>query len=149
MQNLQSQPGTIEYSNTGAAIDSGDVVDLGGRVGIASVDIAATTGTGIVNVVGEYKLAKTASEAYTLNQSLFWSATNEKVTESPASGDPRLGVASEAAALTDSYCMVEINVAATAGESAFIGSGNGSAGGNATAIQGILTALGLSGIMSK
>jgi predicted RecA/RadA family phage recombinase len=95
MTNYQ-QPGEImEYSNSGSAIDSGDVVVLGDRIGIAMVDIAATTGTGSLALCGVYELASDTGTAYSQGDKLYWSGTQLTKT---AAGNTPAGTAFEAKA---------------------------------------------------
>lgn len=96
-----AEGGIIQYSNTGAAISSGDVVVTGDIVGIALTDIAATTGVGSVATEGVFTVAKTAGTAWTQGAALDWdasaSAFHDGVT--PAAGDVvGCGVAYAAAA---------------------------------------------------
>jgi predicted RecA/RadA family phage recombinase len=62
----------LHYSNSGSAIASGDVVVIGNRVGVAIVDIAATSGSGAVQMEGVFLLPKTTSQAWTQGAQLFW-----------------------------------------------------------------------------
>ena len=56
--NFVQDGNVIDYSNSGSAISSGDLVVMGETLGVALVDIAATTGTGAVAVTGVYNFAK-------------------------------------------------------------------------------------------
>ncbi len=66
----------VNYSNTGSAISAQDVVVIAsgtsGKIGIAISDIAASTGTGEVEVFGRFTLPKTTGEAFTQYQALYW-----------------------------------------------------------------------------
>lgn len=66
----------VTYSNTGSAISAGDVVIIAsgttGKIGVAVVNIAATTGTGAVDVKGRYTLVKATGEAFTAFQKVYW-----------------------------------------------------------------------------
>lgn len=67
---------TLIFSNTGSAISSGAVVPVGLiGCGIATVDIAATTGTGAVAMQGVYELPKNTSDALVQGQKVWWSGT--------------------------------------------------------------------------
>jgi predicted RecA/RadA family phage recombinase len=102
------QPGhSMEYSNSGSAIEAGDVVVLGDRCGVAVTDIAATTGTGTVNLVGVYQLGKDADEAFVQGDELFWDAADSTATKT-ASGNTPLGIAHVAAAESATTCMVRL-----------------------------------------
>jgi len=103
------QPGdSVEYSNSGAAIDSGDMVAVGHRIGIALTDIAATTGKGTVNLDGVYSLAKSTSEAVAIGVQLYANTTAQTVTATPAAGLVPCGVAHEAGAETAATVNVRL-----------------------------------------
>lgn len=99
---------TMEYSNSGSAILSGDVVVIGERIGVAIVDIAATSGIGSVDVSGVFELAKTTSQAWSQGAKLFWAAGTSKLTTTATANTPA-GYAFEAAAsaATTGYCKLE------------------------------------------
>jgi predicted RecA/RadA family phage recombinase len=82
------------YVNTGSAIASGDVVVLNsgstGKVGVAQGAIAATTGTGTLDVGGVQSLAKKSGEAFTDMQLLYWN-TSSKYLTGTASGSTLAG----------------------------------------------------------
>lgn len=70
------------YTNTSSALLSGAVVTLlsGGtqgtiNIGVAVDDIAATTGTGVLQVCGRVSLTKTSGEAYAVGDKLYWTGT--------------------------------------------------------------------------
>src|SRR4051812_46779385 len=67
------------YSNSGSAIVAGDVVTVvsgnSGFIGVAVTAIAATTGTGEVEIKGRYNMAKATGEAFTAGQRLYWNGT--------------------------------------------------------------------------
>jgi len=144
MQNQGKDPGVITYTNTGTAISAGDIINLGHRVGVALVDIAATTGTGSVAVQGIFYLAKDTS-VISLENELHWSVSGENATTTPAASDPRLGIATEAAATGKAYVNVQINAPRTVGD-ATIDSGAGDASGNQAAIVAIIAELQQAGI---
>lgn len=89
MTSLYAQGNRYPYTNTGAAINSGDVVVLvssttAGFIGIALTNIAATSGTGELCVgnypEGVFTLTKNAGEAFTDGQVLYWDAANKWLT---------------------------------------------------------------------
>jgi len=80
----------INYSNAGSAISSGDVVVMGNILGVALVDIAATTGTGAVAVDGVFDVAKVSAAVIAQGEDLTWdvSATGfDDNAATPATGD--------------------------------------------------------------
>ena len=147
MMSQSMNAGVIPYSNTGAAIEAGDVIDLVHRAGVALVDIAATTGSGSVAVGGVYTLPKDTSTIAQTDE-LYWDVSAEKVTTTQGAGDPRLGIAVKAAATGDTYCNVEINAPRTVGD-VTVASGSGDATANAAALITIITELEAAGILDK
>ena len=93
---------SVQYSNTGTAISSGDVVIVGDLVGIAETDIAATTGVGTVAIEGVYTVACDSADVIKVGQSLVWDASADKFvdTNTPATGDNTGGVVAMTAAGT-------------------------------------------------
>lgn len=147
MQKQAQGAGVINWTNgTGSAVASGDVVDLGNRIGIAAVAIAAGA-VGVVLVAGVYTLAKDTS-VIAQEAEVYWDSSASKVTTTQGASDPRLGIAIVAAATGDSYCDVEINAPRTVGDTA-VASGAGDAAGNATAIRAIIAQLEQAGLLKK
>lgn len=89
------QDGTvIDYANAGAAIASGDVVIVGNRIGVALVDIAATTGTGAVSFYGVYELPAVNGAAFVQGETVLWDDSASMFDDSAAvaaAGDVSLG----------------------------------------------------------
>lgn len=98
--NYTQKGDTLEYSNSGSAISSGDVVIIGGLVGIAETDIAATSGAGTVCIEGVFEVACNTADLITQGQTLTWddSASEFVDTNTPASGDNAGGVVAMEAA---------------------------------------------------
>lgn len=84
--------GYVEYTNPGAAIGSGDVVDLGDRYGVAIVDIASN-GTGVVKTEGVWDLPVATNNAVAVLAKLYWDGTY--VTD-VQTADTFIGIALEA-----------------------------------------------------
>lgn len=78
-----------------AAVASGGVVIAGEIKGIAAVDAAIGQDVDVVTV-GVFDLPKTAANAFALGAAVHWNATTGLAT-STASGNTKLGVATEAA----------------------------------------------------
>lgn len=101
-----SKGGRIPYTNSGSAIAEGDIVVLAsgasGFVGIAVADIAATTGTGELNIGGasEERIIKTTTkasgEAWTAGQLLYSDGTS--ITSTSSTTFTKVGRAAIAAA---------------------------------------------------
>lgn len=103
------QPGEImEFANSGAAIASGDMVVVGDRVGVAVVDIAATTGSGSVSMEGVYSLPKTTGQAWVQGDKLFLDTSTDKLTNVATANTPA-GYAFEAAgtSATTGLCKLD------------------------------------------
>lgn len=80
----------IEYANSGAAISSGDVVVVGNQIGVALVDIAATTGTGSVAMAGVFDLPKVNAAVISQGENVMWDSSAGSFDDgsaTPASGD--------------------------------------------------------------
>ena len=91
--------GTVPYTPPNA-VNPGDVVVLGGIVGIAKRNIVALT-LGALAIEGLYLVAK-AAVAMTFGQALYWDAVNQVVTTDPAGGaNTYFGRAVAAALSTD------------------------------------------------
>lgn len=103
---------TLEYTNTGTAISSGDVVIVGDLVGIAETDIAATTGVGTVNIEGVYEVACNSADVISVGQILDWDASASEFVDaigSAASGDNENGVVAVSAA-GDGVVLVNVKL---------------------------------------
>ena len=101
----------IPYSNTGSAIAEGDLVvrasGTSGCVGVAVADIAATTGTGELDIAGTFSATKEAGEVFTDGQVLYWDGTALTGTSSSTFTYAGRSVGSQATAATT--CKITIN----------------------------------------
>ena len=98
---------SLDYTNAGsAAIEAGDVIVLGTKIGIAGCDIAVGA-VGSVHVEGVYKFPK-ATGAITIGAAVYWDATNENITTTSTS-NTLAGYAAAAAASADTTVLVKIN----------------------------------------
>lgn len=94
MKNFISHGNTLDWTNgTGADVASGDGVMAGSLFGIAAGDIADGE-QGVLNVNGVYELPKTASQAWTVGQKVYWTPGGAATTV--ASGNTLIGVAAAA-----------------------------------------------------
>lgn len=109
-QNFVSDAGSVDYLNTGAAILSGTIVDLGDRYGIAMADIASNA-TGTVKTDGKFKLLRAVTNAIANGTSLY-RASATGVTD-VASADTYIGQSVGAVAVTthttNQFIVVDIN----------------------------------------
>lgn len=80
MKNLIQKGEIMEYANAGSAILSGGVVVLGNRIAIANEAIAASTGSGSVQLEGVFSLPSITSGAFVQGEELFWDAGNTRLT---------------------------------------------------------------------
>ncbi len=62
----------INYENSGSTIVSGEVVLVGATLGVAQVDIAATTGSGAVRIGGVFMVPKVSAAVIAQGESLNW-----------------------------------------------------------------------------
>jgi len=113
--NYVQDGGVIDYSNAGAAISSGDVVVIGNQIGIALVDIAATTGTGAVAMEGVFDVPKVDAAVIAQGENVIYDVSASKFDDgsaTPASGDVSVCcIAWEAlGATTSANIKVKINV---------------------------------------
>lgn len=107
------QPGdVIDYTAGGTAITSGDVVTVGGLIGVAVTDIPAN-GTGAVAVTGVYDLPKVAAAVVTVGEHVIWDASetafNDAGTALAAGDISKCCVAVAAAGNGDTTVRVLIN----------------------------------------
>lgn len=71
MTNKVSDGKTIQYTNTGSAIVSGQCVPYGNLATFAVTDIAATTGVGALEVANGIYTVTAATGAWTVGQPLY------------------------------------------------------------------------------
>ncbi len=110
MKNFVQDGTVLEYANVGSvAINSGDVVLIGSIVGVAVVDIPATTGKESVQVVGVFNLPAAAG-AWSQGDALYWDATPGVFTKT-TTGNVLAGYAFADKASSDVLGNVKINAA--------------------------------------
>lgn len=97
---------TIDYTPN-AALDAGDVVDLGNFVGIAVTDIAADE-QGALYVCGTFDVAKYTSEAISLGDRIYYDAGTETATKTSGYGEATMGVCVKAAGASDATVRVKL-----------------------------------------
>lgn len=107
------QPGEIMEYQTTDALNFGDVVSLGSRIGVAAADIAAGE-VGSVAVAGVFDFPKSASETADTDcgTPVYWDTTNKVITAAaPAKDDTTkvpAGYAWAKAAKADNHIMVKL-----------------------------------------
>ena len=91
MANTYQQDGdVINFSTSGSAISSGDVVVIGEIIGVALVDIPATTGEGAVAISGVFNVPKVSAAVIAQGESLTWDSSGSAFDDNaatPAAGD--------------------------------------------------------------
>ncbi len=103
----------IVYTNTGSAITAGSIVVMSHTIGVALVDIAATTGTGAVAIEGVFSgIPKVTAAVFVQGEKLLWDSSVSKFDDSAAvaaSGDI-LGacVAWVAGTSSDTTCTIKL-----------------------------------------
>jgi predicted RecA/RadA family phage recombinase len=109
-QNFVHASGYVSYTNPGAAISSGELVDLGNIYGVALNDIASNS-TETVRTDGVWKFERATTNAVSFGDALYYSSATT-VTES-ATADKYIGVCVEAVEVTTStsgqYIKLELN----------------------------------------
>lgn len=87
--NYISEGKVWQYTNSGSAISSGDVVVMGNVIGVALVDIA-NGATGSVAVEGVFDLPKVDAAVIGIGETLTWDVSEGKFDDNaatPATGD--------------------------------------------------------------
>lgn len=80
---------TVEWTNGGSAVSSGDVVTVGDLLGVAAVDIAGGE-TGTVHIDGVFEVTCDSADVITQGMKLDWDASASKFVDAigtAASGD--------------------------------------------------------------
>ena len=95
----------IDYV-AGSAVTSGQVLLIGGRVGVALAAIASGA-TGAVRMLGIFTIAKLSSDVVTVGAALYWDNTNSRMTLTSA-GNTLAGLATAAAG--NGVTTVEISI---------------------------------------
>ena len=97
---------TLDYTATKEAVTNGQVVSLGGRIGVAGNDIAKGE-TGALHVTGVFIMEKAASVTVTMGAALYFDESEEKITTVAAGNVPAgyAGAAAEVAAVHDSLAL--------------------------------------------
>jgi len=114
-KNYEKHGMVLTYSNTGTAIASGDTVVVGDILGVALVDIAATTGTGTVQIEGVFNLPKVDGAVIAQGEGVIWDSSAgmfDDKNATPGAGDVSgAAVALESkGATTGENIMVALNV---------------------------------------
>lgn len=107
MDNAWYEGDTTTWTNgTGADVSSGDMVVVGGVVGVASVDIADGL-SGTVRLRQVYSLPKTAALAISQGAKVYFDDVAKEINLTDT--NTYAGIAHEAAADVDSEVLVNIN----------------------------------------
>lgn len=106
MKNFIQRGDTLTFPAP-ADVASGGVVQAGAIIGVANG--SATLGAPVdVDVVGVFSLPKVAADAFAVGDVLYWDATAKLVTKT-ASGNTKLGVATEPAGAGAAEVAVRLN----------------------------------------
>jgi len=109
--NKHSEGEVLTYNNTGSAIVSGAIVAMADLVGVAIVDIAATTGIGSVALEGAFTVDKITGTAWVVGDAVDWDASLSKFGKgiTTAAGDvTTCAVCIVAAASGDATAVVKL-----------------------------------------
>lgn len=110
MKNFVSDGRVWEHTNaTSTIIASGDVVLMSNTIGVAVADIAASGGSGSVQVEGVFNL-KAAAGAWVQGDHLYWDASASAFTKT-ASGNTLVAVAAATKASAAVLGDVKLNAA--------------------------------------
>lgn len=101
------QPGNVLDHTPASAVNSGAVLVIGARIGVALADILANA-TGSVQVTGVFNLPKKAADTVAQGALVYWDATNQQITTT-ATGNTLAGFAAQAAAASTTAVDVKIN----------------------------------------
>jgi len=110
----------IDYANTGSAIAAGSVVAIGNLIGVALVDIPATSGVGSVKLSGVFNLPKATGAEWAQGAKLLWDVSAGKFdvgTATPATGDISnccVAAAAAGSAATTGWVMLNMGVGTVA-----------------------------------
>lgn len=160
----------LQYTNAGSAITSGTVLITGnGLIGVATGDIAASTGVGEIAVEGVFTLPSDTGTAWVMGDRVFWDDSGKVFTKTALANAPG-GWAAAAKLSATATASVKLgsspvgratNVATVSAAAAATAGGSGPTAaqvdtGIATAIaplttgiNAILTALKAAGIMAN
>jgi len=109
--NYVQEGDVINYSNSGSAISSGDVVAMGNILGVALVDIAATTGSGAVGIRGVFTVPKVSAAVIAQGESLTWDVSAGAFDDNaatPATGDITVGAAVAAESAGNGVTTIDV-----------------------------------------
>lgn len=99
----------MNYANSGSAILSGAIVPIGNLLGVAAVNIDATTGTGAVAMEGVFSLNKATGETWAQGDPIFYDKSAINCTKTPTSNaDTLIGHAWEAQLNADTTGLVKL-----------------------------------------
>ena len=112
--NYVKQGLSLTFVNTGTEIKSGDVVVVSNLIGVAEVDIPATTGSGTVAISGVFTVPKVTGSAWTQGAELLYDVSAAKFDVGTATADTGdisgCCVAASAALSADNFGKVLLNV---------------------------------------
>jgi len=100
----------IDYANAGSAISAGAAVVIGNRIGVAINDIAATTGTGPVQMKGEALVAKATGIAWAIGDLIYYDESAATCSPVPGAGTKFAGTCSRTAVSGDTTGYVNLGV---------------------------------------
>jgi predicted RecA/RadA family phage recombinase len=96
------------YNNSDSLIRFGDVLTLTGRIGVAAVDIADKT-IGAVELEGVFEVNAETTAAFTVGQTVYWDAPNNRVTATKAeTGAILAGIAIEPKAASAASALIKL-----------------------------------------
>jgi len=98
----------IDYTPSGAAVSAGEVLMVGTLLCVAARDIADGE-LGTLQTEGAFRIKKeTGSVSFALGDPVYWDAADNELNDDNV-GNPKGGIALEAAGTSDATVLVKIN----------------------------------------
>jgi len=104
----------IDFTPSGAALVSGEVIEIGSGTNVAAV-VTSPEGIadgvlGAVAVTGQYRIKKDGTDTFALGAKVSWDDTANQAEPNGGGGESfKLGVAVEAAIAADDHVKVRLN----------------------------------------
>lgn len=106
--NFLREQGTVDYTNPGAAIKSGAIIDLGDRYGVALADIASNV-TGTVKTDGVWSMTLATNQTVAFGDRLYFDSSKTNLTTTSTAAK-HFGVAVKAVTTTTATGIVEVEL---------------------------------------
>ena len=104
----QISPGQTLTTAAPYVLAAGGGAQVGSMFGVAAGD-AANGASVVLWMVGEFSLAKTSAQAWTVGQLIYWDNTNKVATSAAGTGNVKIGFATAVAANPSATGHVRLN----------------------------------------